>query len=252
MVRFAWIPLFVLASCSQPSPPAPPEVRVAAAKPTPTEPDAKPPAPEEKLPPEPPPAEKEEPPPVFPFPDDAAGKALPAVVAPRQPAPPPVEKFGQAPTTRRVPGKVIEPSSLPRARYAPPPLLLSGPASAAIAAPRERIPLDLGFGASAVPARPLLPESPGITLKARDVKRPPVLPSLGRQLSDRASLDDPTAEPGNAAIVSRSPTFILGVASFLKVALPDPFELAEQVKGLIPAKAEPSAAPVPVNPQRIK
>ena len=124
--------------------------------------------------------------------------------------------------------------------------------NAGIVAPTERVPLDLGFGASAVPAKPLLPETPGITLKARDVNLPPDLPAFGRQLPDRASLDDPTAESGNAAIVSRSPTFILGVAAFLKVALPDPFELAEQVKGLIPAKAEPSAAPIPVNPQRIK
>jgi len=249
MMRFLWVPLFLLASCSQPTPPAP-EVRVAAAEPT--QPEVKPPAPEVKPAPEPPPPKKEEPPAAFPFPDDAAGKALPAVVAPRQPAPPAVEKFGQSQAARRVPSKLIEPSALPKARYAPTPLLASRPASAAIAAPTERIPLDLGFGASAVPAKPILPESPGITLKARDVNLPPDLSPLGRQLPDRASLDDPTAEPGNAAIVGRSPTFILGVAAFLKVALPDPFELADQVKGLIPASSEPSAAPIPVNPQRIK
>jgi hypothetical protein len=38
----------------------------------------------------------------------------------------------------------------------------------------------------------------------------------------------------------------------LKLGIPDPFELLEQVKPNVPPKAEPSALPVPVNHPRAK
>jgi hypothetical protein len=136
--------------------------------------------------------------------------------------------------------------------YAPAPLLPGKPAGLSPSAPTERIPLDLGIGAAAVPARPVFPETPGVALKARDVNLPPELVPLGKQLPDRASLDDPTSESGNAAIVNRTPMPALGQAGFLKVSLPDPFEFAEQVKGKVLPTAEASAMPIPVNPQRIK
>jgi hypothetical protein len=114
------------------------------------------------------------------------------------------------------------------------------------------VPSDLGFGAAAVPARPALPDSAGVTLKARDVNLPPDLAPLARPVPDRAALDDPTAEPANAAIVTHTPTVSLPQAGFLRVSLPDPFELAEQVKPKVAPAAEPSAGPVPVNPRRPK
>ena len=64
--------------------------------------------------------------------------------------------------------------------------------------------------------------------------------------------DDPTSDPGNNVIVSRTPMPALGISAFLKLVLPDPFEFAEQVKPKVAPAAEPSLAPVPVNPQRVK
>lgn len=236
--------LALVASCNQQSPPAPDAVVIAAPAP---QPEAIPQPTVVQTP------KKEEPPPVFSFPADAAGKLLPKVVAPPAPSPLALEKFGKTPTSRIAPSKLIAPEPLSKMIYAAPPLLPAKPAGVvAPTAPSERVPLELGLGATAVPARPVLPDSPGIVLKARDVKLLPDLVPLGRQLADRASLDDPTAEPGNAVIVNRTPMPVLGQAGFLKVGLPDPFEFAEHVKAKLAAAAEPSTAPVVVSPQRTK
>src|SRR5438132_574827 len=80
------------------------------------------------------------------------------------------------------------------------------------------------------PTRPALPETAVEVPRARDVNLPPELPPLGRPLPDRASLDDPTADPGNAAIIARRVALHLATAAFQKVTLPDPFELAAQVR----------------------
>ena len=95
-----------------------------------------------------------------------------------------------------------------------------------------------------------MPTSPVETPRARDVKVPPDLPPLARQLPDRASLDDPTADAGNAAVVARSVAVMLAVAPFVRVSLPDPFELAEQVRPVVPPPAEPGLQPVPADPRR--
>lgn len=247
MNRLLYTPLALFFGCNPSPQPVAPEVTVAAAPQPEPAPKAQPvvQAPPKK---EEPPA----PPTMFPFPNDAAGKELPRVVTP--PAPPslPVEKLGLAPKVRLAPAKVLDPAPLPKMTYAPSPLPAGKPASILPTAPLERVPLDLGFGASAVPAKPTFPESPGIAIKARDVNLPPDLVPLGRQLADRASLEDPTAEPGNSTIVTRTPTPVLGQSGFLKVVLPDPFELGDQVKSKVLPAAEPSPAPVVVNPQRVK
>jgi hypothetical protein len=139
-----------------------------------------------------------------------------------------------------------------RPRYIPPPLLPARSVGLAPAGPAERVPSDIGFGAGAVPARPALPNPQGVTRRAPDVNVPPKLTPLGRRVPDRASLDDPTSAPANAGIVKKSPTPSLMQAGFLKVGVPDPFELGAQVKPRIAPGAEPAVAPVPVNPQRPK
>jgi hypothetical protein len=251
--RFFLVAALGLAGCSQqPAPPAAPNAVAVAA----VNPPAPPPA--VALPPAPaapqPPAKVEPPapPPAFAFPADTAGKALPAVVAPRVPAAPPVERFGAAPVGRTPPARVVAPDVPGKIVYAAPPLLPAPAAGLKPVAPPERVPFDLGSGAAAVPTRPVLPEAPVATPKARDVNLPPDLPPLAREVKDRASLDDPTAEPANAGIVTRSPVPALGPAAFLRVALPDPFELGAQVKPAVPAAAEPAGTPVPVNPPRPK
>jgi hypothetical protein len=242
--RSALLAALVAAGCGQPSPPpaASPEVVVApqpAAPPTPPAPAV------------PPKAQPPAPPPAFQFPTDTAGQALPKIVTPQAPALPPTERAGLAPVTRTPPARVTDPAPPVKVRYAPPPLLPTKAVGLKPAAPAERVPLDFGFATAAVSGRPTLPVAAGVTQKAPDVTRPPGLP-LGRQVPDRASLDDPTAEPANAAVVGRSSAPALPPAGFLKVTLPDPFELAGQVKPMVAPTAEPGLAPVAVSPQRPK
>ena len=256
-LRLAPAALIAFASCNPPTP-AEPTVEVAVANP---QPDPKPKAelplvkpktdtpvvavqPKKEEPPAPPPS--------FPFPKDEAGKLLPKVVTPPMPAFPATEKFGTAPKPRTAPALLKDPDPLPKLTHSTPPLSVAKPASGPPTAPPDRVPLDLGFGSAAVPARPMLPEAPGIAVKSRDVNLPPDLAPLARQVPDRAPVEDPTADAGNTVISNKSPSLSLGIAAFVKTILPDPFELGEQVKPKLPATAEPSAAPVVVNPQRVK
>jgi hypothetical protein len=96
------------------------------------------------------------------------------------------------------------------------------------------------------------PPSAPVAQRSRDVNLPPSLPILGRPVSDRVSLDDPTTEFSHAVIVSPPLKLTRVPAGFLKVTIPDPFELGQQVKPNLPPAAEPGRTLVPVNPQRIK
>jgi hypothetical protein len=235
-----------LAGCSQPvgeSKVEPPAAPVVLAQPTGgTDADPKPQ----------PPPKRVAPPPTFAFPADQAGTALARVVSPDVTRPLPAERFGASPKPRPVPAKVLEPDATAHASYVPPPLLPPKPVSAKPAAPPEKVPLDLGTGADGAPAKLVLPVAAIDTARARDVNRPPPAPVLGRPLNDRVGLDDPTSELGNAVVASGAVKVPPAASGFVKVSVPDPFELGEQVKPKVPAAAEPSAAPVTVNPQRVK
>lgn len=198
------------------------------------------------------PPPKPEPPPVFPFPADAGGAAVAKVVTPDVTRPLPADRLAVAPQPRPVPPKVLDPQSPVATNYGLPPLLPPKPADPKPHAPAERLPFDLGARADALPAKPSLPVGAVVTERARDVNVPPAAPVLGRPLIDRVALDDPTSDLANAAIVSASVRVPPTVSGFVKVSVPDPFELGEQVKPKVPASAEPSAAPVTVNPQRVK
>jgi hypothetical protein len=244
MLRSTFLLPVLLVGCAQQqaadAPPTQPEVAVA------PQPAANAPAATPAPKPEPP-----APPPSFAFTPDLTGKALARVVAPA--APPPVERLGAGPKPRAVPAKVLEPDTATRAKYLPPPLLMKKPAGAVkFAAPPEAVPRDLGAGADGVPARPVLPVAAVVTERAPDVNLPPPLPTLGRPASDRVSLDDPTGDAGNAVVVAGAAKVPLAAAGFLRVAVPDPFELGAQVRPKVPPAAEPDATPVPVNPHRVK
>ena len=231
-------PPVVAAAVQQPEPiPAPPPPATTAT-PTPPAPVATQPAPP--------------PPPEFSFPSDTAGKGLPAVVVPQAPAPLPVERFGGAAVKRTPPARVVNPDPLPKLTHVPPPLPLAKPAGVKPVAPAEQVPYSLGLSTATLRPRPALPEAPGVTAKARDVAVPPDMAPFARPLPDRASLDDPTAELANTAIVASSPAVALAPAEFLKVVIPDPFELADQVRPKVAPAAEPGLTPVPVNPRRPK
>jgi hypothetical protein len=200
----------------------------------------------------PPKPEPETPAPTFAFTPDLTGKALPRVVAPDVSRPLPADKTASGPKPRAVPDRVLDPDSTVRANYPPPPLRTPKPAARKPADPVEKVPVNFGAGADDVPAKPVLPVTPVVTERSRDVNVPPPAPVLGRPASDRVGFDDPTSDLANAAVVSQVVKTVLEVSGFLKVTVPDPFELAEQVKPKVPQSAEPSAAPITINPQRVK
>lgn len=243
-VRFA--PLFVLVGgCSQ-QPDAPAPLDVSKVQLVPAAPVAalpQPPVQPPKLP---------EPPPEFKFPADLGGKAVARAVAPNLTKPFPLDRAPVVPKPRAVPERVLNPEANERTAFAPPPLLPPKPPAAKPTDPAERVPFDLGVGADAPPSKPVLPTVAIETPRARDVNLPPPPPELGRQFTERTSLEDPTSETGNAAAVSNTVPVALVLSPFLKLGIPDPFELLEQVKPKVPATAEPSALPVPVNHPRAK
>jgi hypothetical protein len=164
----------------------------------------------------------------------------------------PTEKFGAVPKPRTIPAKISNPEMLAKADYTLPQIPTVKPATMSISSPQEKVPFDLGRGANMVPAKPSLPIAAGISERARDVNLPPSMPTLGRPYNERVSLDDPTSEFANAAIVAPDVNVPLKSAEFVKVGLPDPFELGEQVKPKVSPASEPGLNPVPVNPQRVK
>jgi len=239
-----------LVGCSQPQAPepvveVPPAVVLAPAADAPPAPKPQPLVAAQPPKPEPPP-------PVFAFPADQGGTAIARVVTPSVARPLPADKFAVAPKPRAVPARVLEPDAALPANYALPPLLPPKPPLPKPANPAERVPLDLGARADGVPAKPVLPVAAVATERARDANLPPAAPVLGRPLVERVGLDDPTAELANASIVSVSVKVPPTASAFVKASVPDPFELGEQVRPKVPTIAEPSAAPIVINPQRVK
>ena len=249
--RLALVPPFaLLGACAKPQAAEP---VVAAA---PEQPPAPAPAAPQPQPPEAQPAAPVTPPappaPTFAFPADLGGQALARAVAPDTARPLPAARFATEPAARVLPTRVREPEAVVRGSYAPPPLLAGPLPPPKPAAPPERVPIDLGTGSDKVPARPVLPVAAVETPRARDVNLPPPAPALGRPVPDRVGFDDPTSDHGNAVIVADRAAVPLAAAGFLKAVVPDPFELGAQVKPAVPPAAEPSAAPIPLDPRRVK
>jgi hypothetical protein len=201
---------------------------------------------------QPEPAQPEPSAPTFAFPPDLTGKALARMVAPDGAHALAAEHTRATPKPRTVPRKVMDPDPLPRAHAELPPLLPARPGPLKPVPPEETVPVNFGTGAGDGPTKPVMPVAPVVTERARDVNLSPPAPVLGRPAPDRVSLDDPTSELGNAEVVAGLVKVPLAPSPFLKVDVPDPFELAEQVKPRVPPSSEPSAIPVPVNPQRVK
>lgn len=191
--------------------------------------------------------------PVFEYPSDLGGKTVVHAVSPEPPALSPAERFGVSPRSRSVPAKILNPELTPKTHYVPPHIESVSFSSQTVVPPREPIPTDFGRSTdSFLPARPTLPIAAAMSERARDATAPPAMPTLGRRANERVSLEDPTSDVANAAIVAPPVNVPLTSAAFLKVTLPDPFELGEQIKPVVPPAAEPAAVPVIVDPRRVK
>lgn len=189
----------------------------------------------------------------FEYPADLGGRAVIRAVAPDRPAVPPIEGHAMRPRTHAAPAVSVDYIARPAAgKYAPVTAVPAGSPQVKLPAPPEGVPLELGSGSQATPSRPKFPASAMVIARSRDVALPPPLPMLGRPIRERVSLDDPTSEIANAAITSPAVTVPIEPAGFLRVSLPNPFELGEQIRPNAGPAVEPSSDPVPVDPRRVK
>jgi hypothetical protein len=115
--------------------------------------------------------------------------------------------------------------------------------------PKEVAPRDLGTN---VPKFLPIQVNPRPLVKAPSVPNPGAgdVPSTARQLPDRASLEDPSAELSNAKVIVTPFPIPMDALPFFRITIPDPFEFAEQLKGKLPRVQEFGTAPATVNPER--
>ena len=117
-------------------------------------------------------------------------------------------------------------------------------------APPERAPTDLGQAAAEnlsgikFAERPLVRADNPANAGAADV------PTLARQVVERAPVDDPTAEISAAKVIQTIFPFPVGTLPFSKQSIPDPFEFAEQLKGKLPRDTEFGTSPTAVPPEK--
>lgn len=178
----------------------------------------------------------------FAFPDDAGGVLLAKVLPPREPQAPEAERpapsrSGSASLRMNPPTPPLPPSrtDLPRLSLTltPPPL-------------RPRLVFDETLGGLptnlVLPAAPSLPDAGRTRVPSRDVNEPPALPILSQPVSDRAALDDPTAEASTAAAIAAPMPSRTTKAPFLKLMLPDPYD--HRRPQTIPLPAEQAEPPL--------
>ncbi len=184
-------------------------------------------------------------------PSDLGGHLVANAVTIRVPTLPTVElETGWQP--RQAPLTIRVPDALAKAALTLPPVLPVAHLDVKPTAPRERVPIDLGGTIDILRPQTTFPIQAGITQRARDAKVPPPLPVLGRQFTERVSLEDPTVALSHAAITSPPVKVLVAAAPFQRVTLPNPFELGEQVRPVVPKTTEPGLAPVLVDPRRVK
>ncbi len=181
--------------------------------------------------------------PAFPFFTDLAGTAVAKAVTPELTKPLPIPRAGKTPIPRALPANVLNPDPLAQSHFTPPLLALPNGTGVMPAAPKEQVPADFGAGGT-LTQRPVLSVTTTAVSRATDVNVPPPAPMLGRPASRRVPYDDPTNELLNAEIASDT---------VKRQPVPNGMQkprLRAQVAPKVPASAEPSAAPIQLNPRR--
>ncbi len=185
--------------------------------------------------------------PPFQFPDDRGGALLSKLLAPDVPH----EPVGQATQPRRSgPNGVETPDLLPPVAPAPLPRLPLAKGNSPLR-PRLVLPETLdGPTLEALPSAPPLPAGELTRVPSVDVNQPVPLPLLGQPLSDRAPIEDVTAEASSAAVVAGPVPQRTAPAPFVKNNLPDPFEFRRPVG----PTASPAEQPIPPSalPRQVK
>jgi len=186
----------------------------------------------------------------FAFPDDAGGVLLAKVLTPKET---PASRPDRTPPPRRSSSSVgMKPPTLPlppshTAMPHPPSLVKSAPV-------RPRLVIDETL--SGLPDTPILPqpqslpEGGRVRVSSVDVNQPIALPILARPVSDRAPLDDPTAEASSVAAVAAPIPSRVTKAPFLKLTLPDPYDHRRPETIATPAESKEFPLGSPQTPRR--
>jgi hypothetical protein len=171
----------------------------------------------------------------LPFPTDRGAQAVLNALAPAPSSSPPLLKPQTGPKPRI---SDVERGELPASKVSVkvPSLPVAKAPPVKLTPPAERLNPDLGQAVLIDPAQVKLAPNPPTF---RPVPQPPKLgaddlPQLSRRVDDRASLEDPTAELSAGRIINTPLPMPMIQIGFLKVSIPDPFELVEQLRGPIP------------------
>jgi hypothetical protein len=160
----------------------------------------------------------------FHFPDDRGGQILSKLLPPSEKAVPLAER--EAPAPRRHPPPGLEkplvplppvPADMPRLPAGKPPALRPRPLP-------EDLPLAGHLADPTPPQAQTLHAADRVRIPSVDVHQPISLPILAQPASNRAPLDDATAEASRNAALATSPPARSAPAPFVKIDLPDPFE----------------------------
>lgn len=186
----------------------------------------------------------------FRIPTDTGGKAVSKVLTPSAPAALPLPKR----ITPKSRTSDIERGELPLPKVvvALIPLPLPKSKGTLPSPPPERIPTDLGQQVAINPNTMTMTERlPARPLQTAITPRPTAdLPLMARQLPDRASLEDPTADIATARIIFTQLLAPVVINSFARFGIPDPFEFAEHLRSKTGSSAELGTKPEVVPPAR--
>lgn len=116
--------------------------------------------------------------------------------------------------------------------------------------PPERVPADLGRAAAENLSAIKFPEKALVRATGPTISGAADVPQLARQLVERASVEDPTAEISALKLIETIFPYPVGPLPFLKLSIPDPFEFAEHLKGKLPRETEFGIAPSVVPPEK--
>ena len=182
----------------------------------------------------------------FALPDDLGGKVVARTTGPTAPPAPTLAATSQPrPRTSDIDRGEIP---LPPTGMSVPGLPMRSAQQPRPSPPTESLPTMLGGETMLVDAK--LPETPGVRAPAVPPPGAADVPATARQLPDRAPLGDPTVDLVGERVVATplpSPEFR---PWFVKFGVPDPFELAEQLKLKLPIQGELATTPVTVPPAK--
>jgi hypothetical protein len=160
----------------------------------------------------------------FRFPEDRGGQILSKLLPPSEKAVPLAER--EVPAPRRHPPPGLEkplvplpavPAEMPRLPAGKSPALRPRPLP-------EDLPLAGHLADPTPPQAQTLHAGDRIRIPSVDASQPIPLPILAQPASNRAPLDDVTAEASRNAALATSPLARSAPVPFLKIDLPDPFE----------------------------